>query len=60
MEDVKTRPPETVVHLKVREGAKFCARCNADLSENGAYTHEEEVYNNLPPGHTNCKSIWAE
>jgi len=60
MEEVKTRPPETVVHLKANPGDKFCARCNADLSESGAYTYEEEVYNNPLPGYTNCKAIWAE
>jgi hypothetical protein len=60
MEDVKTRPPQTVVHLKAIEGERFCVKCNADLSESGAYTHKEEVYDNLPPGYTNCKSIWVE
>ena len=60
MEDVKIKSKETVVHLKAYEGARFCAKCNADLSESGAYTYEEEVYGNLLPGYTNCKSIWAE
>jgi hypothetical protein len=60
MEDVKTKPPATVVHLKKNFGDAHCGKCNAILTDDGVYTYSENVYNEPPVGYTNCKAIWAE
>jgi hypothetical protein len=51
---------KTVIHLKEKFGDSVCAKCKAVLTDEGVYTYSGKVYNNPPPGHCNCRSLWIE